>query len=122
VKVIGVDYESGSLIVTLDPLPNPQWILALQNIGAFSWSGGANPRSVKFHNGKAVMIVTPNSAEQVLGFFHQWVVTANQDYRNRLRQEADRRREEQRRRLERERQQANERAQVLAKLRQRSFS
>jgi hypothetical protein len=61
--------------------------------------------------------IAAHNVEQVLGFFRQWVSSANKKYRQNLANEAARKQRIARQQLERERKAAEERVQVLEKLR-----
>lgn len=112
------DYADGLLKVGLEPTPPPAWWTAMGNLVDFPFMiGGASPQNVGFQYGKALIPATPDSVEQVLGMFRQWVGSANRKYRQDLAAVASQKERLARQQLERERKAAEDRAQVLERLR-----
>jgi serine/threonine protein kinase len=118
VKTTDLDWQGGFLMVGLEPEPPAAWWEEMRNLVHFSWSTtGLTPSNVGFANGKALVQVDPNLARQAFMSLSEWVDSTNKSYRERLRQEAERRQHEARLQLVRQREAAEERVRVLADLR-----
>jgi len=123
IDVTGCDYEAGTLTLMLKPAPPARWMQALQNIGTFrSYPGHSEPRRVNFVNGRALIPANEQTAAGVLQMFKEWVVAANVDYRNYVKQEAEQRGIEARRRFAENQRRADEKARVMQKLREQITS
>ena len=73
-------------------------------------------------NGRALIPANEQTAAGVLQMFKEWVVAANVDYRNYVKQEAEQRGIEARRRFAENQRRADEKARVMQKLREQITS
>jgi serine/threonine protein kinase len=116
IKIIGYDFNNGTLSVILSRHVTPQWLESFRNMGNWSSILGHEPETFRFVQDRASTQVEARSAAQVFDFFKGWISNANQKYR----QDAERRHREALAAKEVQRsaevQRERERQQVLARL------
>jgi serine/threonine protein kinase len=104
-RVVGGDYQSGTLILRLSRAVNDQWVHAFVNMGGVRhYLVGADPRRFSF-GGDVVRLGfngQPHEIQSVIDTFKEWVPQTNRKYEENLRNEVRRREQEQ---LESERRQ-----------------
>ena len=115
--LIGVNWNDGTLRLTLDRSVNQQWVNALANMGSYASVLGVGPEMFRFSNNTAVVVAQESDAQQVIDYFKNWLPQATQVLRQQLL--ADARQEEQARReaLRREREAEERRLRVNRNLR-----
>jgi serine/threonine protein kinase len=115
--LIGVNWNDGTLHLTLDRSVNQQWVNALASMGSYASVLGVGPEMFRFSNNTAVVVAQESDAQQVIDYFKNWLPQATQVLRQQLL--ADARQEEQARReaLPREREAEERRLRVNRNLR-----
>lgn len=113
IKLVGVDYQSGKLILKLSQPVNETWESAFNNMGQFTALMGAEPKNFRFRNDTATVQIDDNFAQQVVDYFKGWIPLATQKYETILRGIKQKEQREQQARLLQERQELERRERVL---------
>jgi serine/threonine protein kinase len=96
-RVVGVDYDRGTLIITLDTPVNAAWVDALRNMGNYSFIMGAEPHRFGINGREARVGASEQDAQSILDTFKSWLPIATQKYASNLeaqKREDTRRRQE----------------------------
>jgi serine/threonine protein kinase len=83
-SIVGVDYDRGSLIVTLDRTVNAGWIDALKNMGNYQFIMGAEPHRWGISGKTARVGANEHDAQAILNTFKEWLPAATQRYAQNL--------------------------------------
>ncbi|MFC2018683.1 serine/threonine-protein kinase [Chloroflexota bacterium] len=112
-RIVDVDWNKGTLTINFQQPVNPQWIIALNNMGNYESAFGIGPEVFKFRGEKAMVGASERDAPRVLKYFRQWLPKANAVYEQRLRQSKKAEEREQRKELERQIEEQEARQRVL---------
>jgi serine/threonine protein kinase len=115
-KVISVDWQAGSVFITLDRPVTQAWIQALHDMGNYSSVMGSEPETFKFQGNVAVGRATPNDVQFVVNNFKDWLPKATRRLRQTLERHAQQEAAKHQENLRRERQAEEQRLQVLRNL------
>jgi serine/threonine protein kinase len=115
VRVIGVDYRSGSLILKLSQPVTPKWIQALRSISRTAVLG-AGPEHFQFRGDEAAVSVSEGGAVQTVEYFKKWITGATEQYRQQLIAEKQRQAAELRRQVQQQREEEQRRLRVLKRI------
>lgn len=117
VRLIGCDWNRGTLSLQLDRVPEPGWIQRFQQPrGSFSFVGRADPASFRFLGNTATVRADERLAQQIINNFKQFLEMATRGYQEELNACAAKMEQEQRRNLEFEVAEAEKRARILKEL------
>lgn len=86
-RLVGFDWDRGTLTLTLSATVNPKWVWAFQNMGNYSSVWGKGPEAFRFSGNKATVAAQEHEVQQVIDHFKPWLPTANRVYEQRLRVE-----------------------------------
>ena len=116
-KIISFDWDGRALSLEFDREITRDWIIALQNMGNYTFFDGAEPARFRFIGNKGYIESRPDDIQRTIDLFKEWIPIAHGVYRHTL--EAGRRRAEEveRERLRQEVKAAELRANVLGSVR-----
>ena len=80
-KVIGFDYVSGKLILTLSQVVNPTWLSAFKNMEQFSYPVGYHPVRFFISENKAVVRADEWIIQELIDYFNGWLRIATREYK-----------------------------------------
>lgn len=83
-RIIGVDWENGTLTIELNHVPNKTWIWAMNNMGGHTAVYGRGPETFRFSGNKAVVHASENEAQLVINHFKNWLLTTSRVYVSKL--------------------------------------
>lgn len=110
-RIVGVDWDKGTLSIELNHQPNPNWLWSLGNMGGYSSLMGKGPDNFQFVGKSARISASSNQAQEVVDYFKQWLPQANRIYENKVKQDLEaverRQRDELQRRIKQEQEKAN---------------
>jgi serine/threonine protein kinase len=116
VRIVGVDWNAGTLEIKLSRAVNQEWIIALRNMGSYTSAWGAAPEDFSFRGTSAFVSISSDEAQSVVNYFRDWLPRATAKYEQVVKREkqvqlqkAEEKRRDQQKRLE-------ERAKVLKSL------
>lgn len=112
-KLIGMDWDNGTLTLVLDRPVSREWIAALQNMGNYSSVMGCGPESFRIQGNKAVAHVSDHSVQNVVNHFKNWLPVATNVHRQRLEQAAQRAENQRRDELRRQKDAEERRLRIL---------
>lgn len=87
-RLVGADWENGTLKLRLNKAINSKWIWALQNMGSFSAVMGKGPEAFHFHEDTASISAEEREVQRIIDYFKDWLPRANRVYERRIREEA----------------------------------
>jgi serine/threonine protein kinase len=116
-RLIGADWNNGTLILTLDRSVTRDWISALQNGGANSWVMGAAPQQFSFNDNLARINAPEQAIQQVIDHFKSWLPRATQVLKHNLEQKVLRDEQNRREELRRQKEAEERRLKVLRNIR-----
>jgi serine/threonine protein kinase len=116
-KLIGAEYDAGTLRLKLDRPVNENWVRALHNMGNYSAPMEAPPEAFRFNRAEVVVNVPDHAAQRAIDHFKQWLPRASDVLKYTLEQEARRQEEERRNQLKRDRDAEQRRLEVNRSLR-----
>jgi len=87
-RLVGADWENGTLKLRLNKAINSKWIWALQNMGSFSAVMGKGPEVFHFHEDTASISAEEHEVQRIIDYFKDWLPRANRVYERRIREEA----------------------------------
>jgi hypothetical protein len=116
-KLVGAQWDRGTLTLSLDRPVNSKWVQALENMGNYSSMLGRGPETFRFTGETAAVAAQEHEAQGIIDHFKVWLPRATETLKYQL--ETDSRHEEQRQReqLMRERQEQERRLRVNSSLR-----
>ncbi|MGD0283435.1 MAG: serine/threonine-protein kinase [Dissulfurispiraceae bacterium] len=115
-KLVGVDYERGTLTLTLSTFVNPTWVRAFQNMGNYGSFAGYDPGQFQISGNKAVVSRVrddSNFIQQLINYFKGWLPTANFKYKETIERQIRDAEENERKRLKQEIEERERRMQIL---------
>lgn len=116
-KLVGADWNDGTLRLTLDRPVHDRWIRAIYEMGNYSAVMGHDPRTFQFSGKTVTTSMPPHSVQAAVDYFKQWLPNATRTLHYTLLGEAKRKASEDRARLEQERQREETRMKVNAAIR-----
>jgi serine/threonine protein kinase len=117
VRLVGVDWDGGTLTLQLDRVPEPGWVQRFQQPRQnYSFVGGADPPAFQFRGNIATVRAHENLAQEIINTFKQFLDMATRGYQEDLDAYAANNAREQRRNLELEVAEAEKRARILKSL------
>jgi serine/threonine protein kinase len=118
VRVIGLDWNEGQLILKLDRAPEPGWVNKFQHPeGNYGGIYGHGPETFRFGGNAVTVKADENIAQQLIENFKRYSDMATRSYTAQLRREANIAEQKERQRLAQEIASTEEKARMLAKLR-----
>ncbi len=119
VRASAFDYAPGTLKFKLEPLPPPEWFLALQGIGNYpSFPGIADPSRVERTAWGAIVPAQEAIVAEVAQMVNDWIKSANTDYRNGLQRRAREQERREREALAERQGELEEKARAMKRLRE----
>lgn len=112
-RLIGFDWNNGTLFLKLDRAVTQDWINALRNGGANSWTMGADPGSFSFRHDQASIHAKEHTIQPIIDHFKSWLPKASQVLKFDLEQKALMAEQERREQLRREKDAEERRLRVL---------
>jgi serine/threonine protein kinase len=117
VRLIGCDWDRGTLSLQLDRVPEQGWLQRFQQPRQnYSFVGGAGPTAFRFFGNTATVRADERLAQQIINNFKQFLEMATRGYQEELNARAAKMEQEQRRDLELEVVEAEKRARILKEL------
>ncbi len=117
VRVISIEYEPGGLSFSLNLAPPVAWQACFLNLHAPNFVAGiAEPRLVRFYQKTATVRATEQLVEWIVRLVTSWVSSANEEYREHLRREAEKAHRDRLAALRAEQARAAEKARVTERL------
>jgi eukaryotic-like serine/threonine-protein kinase len=89
IKIIGVDWNDGKLIIKLNHNVNSDWIWAFNNMGGYQSLIGKAPENFRFSGSTAYIHSQSHSVQDIINYFKEWLPRANQRYLGKIRQDID---------------------------------
>lgn len=89
-KLIGAEWNSGQLLLTLDRPVSEGWVRALRNMGNFSAVMGMGPERFIFREATASVKCSETDAQLAINHFKEWLPRATQVLKQTMEQEAKR--------------------------------
>lgn len=87
-RLVGADWQNGTLKLRLNRAINSKWIWALQNMGSFTAVMGKGPEAFHFHEDAASISAEEHDVQRIIDYFKGWLPLANRVYERRIREEA----------------------------------
>ncbi len=112
-RLVGFDWDQGTLTLVLSRPVNALWILQLQNMKNYTWVPDQPPNAFAFSGKEAAVRVPENEVQRVIDHFKQWLPKANSMYAYRVRRDTEEREATKRQELLREIAQQEARQRVL---------
>lgn len=116
-RLVGADWNNGALTLELDRIPEVGWIERFKQprVG-YTAISYAHPHHFQFHQKTATVQADPQSAQEIINHFKQYVEMATQGYQADILAESAEREREERRQIKLAASAAQKRAEVLSKL------
>jgi serine/threonine protein kinase len=99
-RVIGCEWNGGTLVLRLSRPINQKWVWALQNMGNYSSLIGGEPERWQLSGAEARLAVRAEEAQSAIDYFKGWLPQIGRKYEERIRQEKQQSEEHQRRILQ----------------------
>jgi serine/threonine protein kinase len=112
-RVVGFDYEDGTLIFKLSQATNGRWQQAFRNFGSHSAVMGKGPENFDLKGNEARIRTREHDIKDIVMYFKQWLPLVNRKYEELARFEQAQQTEQQRRRLQAEIEKAEQRKRIL---------
>jgi serine/threonine protein kinase len=112
-RLVGFDYEDGTLIFKLSQAVNGRWQEAFRNFGSHSAVMGKGPENFELRGNEARIRTREHDIKDVVMYFKQWLPLVNRKYEELARFEHTQQIEQQRRRLQAEIERAEQRKRIL---------
>jgi serine/threonine protein kinase len=116
IRLVGVDWDTNVLTLTLSREPNPNWVWALRNMGSHTAVMGKGPDSFQFRGKHATISAGASEAQRIVDHFKDWLPKANRVYADRIKQSQEQEERKEREELQRKVEQEKTRAKVLREL------
>ena len=98
IKLVGIDYDKGTLILKLNKAVTNKWRQALYNMGNFSALWEKAPENFSFTGDTACIGAMEGEIQQIIEYFKDWLPKANRKYQEIVveekRQEEERKRQQ----------------------------
>jgi hypothetical protein len=114
--LVAVDWNNGTLTLTLDRPVHDQWVQALYNMGNYASIMGAEPQRFQFSGREARVGIHSSAAQMVINHFKEWLPRASQVLKFHLEQAAQAQARQQADKLRREKAAEEERLRLLQTL------
>jgi serine/threonine protein kinase len=115
-KISDVDWNEGTLTVTLDRPVHQKWVSALHNMGSYASVMNIPPQRFNFNGEIAKVGTAPGDAQRVIDHFKDWLPKATARLKFDLEQENEQRRREAQEKLRIQRQHDEARLSLLQNL------
>jgi serine/threonine protein kinase len=112
-RLVGFDWNDGTLTLTLDRPVTQYWISALRQMGSFGAAMGRGPETFSFRGNQAVTESQEQEIQHVINHFKGWLPQATQTLKFLLEQKIQREAAERREQLRREQQAEEQRLRIL---------
>lgn len=112
-KIVEVDWDRDVLTISFQQPVNQEWVNALNNMGSRTAVVGKGPEAFQFRGNKAVIGAREHEVQLILGYFKEWLPTANSAYERSMRQFKEKEEQKQRKELERQIEEQEARQRVL---------
>lgn len=112
-RIVEVDWDKNVLTIVFQQPVNQEWIEALNNMGSRTAVTGKGPEVFQFRGNKAVISAREHEVQLILGYFKEWLPTANSVYEQRMRRFKEEEEQRQRKELERQIEEQEARQRVL---------
>jgi serine/threonine protein kinase len=116
VRITDVDWNDGTLTITLSQAVNEQWRQAFLNFGSYTSVLGAGPEYFRFKGDIASVNCQESSAQNVIDHFKDWLPRATQKYRDVIDAFEERKRIDHENQLRRERERIRKNIEMKSKL------
>jgi hypothetical protein len=120
IRIVTSDWNNGELILNLNQVPNPSWVMTLRNLRSYGAVGRAEPMSVSIQGSQAKIPAPEHVVEIAYNHVRNWIEQTNTEYaanqRRRLSENEERERREIQAAIRREEESKAARARVLEKL------
>jgi serine/threonine protein kinase len=87
-KIVGVNWNNGSLTIKLDRPVNEAWINALRNMGNYSSAMNRGPETFQFKGTEARVSSNDHEAQNIINHFKGWLPQATRVLKQHLEQKA----------------------------------
>jgi serine/threonine protein kinase len=87
-RIVGVNWNNGTLFIELDRPVHEGWVSALQNMGSHSSVWNRGPETFQFNGTKARVAANEHEAQQIIDHFKVWLPQATRVLRHNLEQNA----------------------------------
>lgn len=112
-RLVGVDYDNGTLILLFNRPVNPKWVWALQNMGSYSNIMGKDPGAFSFSGKTARINAREQEIQDIINHFKNWIPAANIKYVETIRKEMNEVAENERKRIQKEIEEQERRQRII---------
>jgi len=112
-RLVGFDYDKGSLILILSRPVNGKWLWAFQNMGNYSFTFGCEPAMFSISNDRATIQARENDIQLIINHFKSWLPLANKKYEEMIRRDKKDYEDNERRKLQQEIAEREKRLRIL---------
>jgi len=115
-QLTGVDWQRGTLILTLDRPVSPQWLRAFTEMTISGYVSGKPPGAFQFNGAQVTVNAGTHEAQLVVNHFKTWLPAATRHLKSQLEADARKREAQRREQLRREREAEEQRLNIIRKL------
>jgi len=117
IRLVGADYQRGTLTLVLSQKINPLWESAFKNMGSHTAVLGKGPEIFRFAGDKAVISSGESDVQRIIDHFKQWLPQVTRIYEANMKRMKKEKEDELKRKLLAEAEENDRRARILKNIR-----